>query len=257
MMSNSNKKKKVKSNTQIYITFALVCFVSAIVGMIVGGASSYIAFVIKDLTFEVICEALSPACYIVFGAFEVIAGIVGVSLFLKAKKKADAWDGEDEEVIDQIEKDLNYPSMVQAVMMIIGFMSFPTCMLISGYDKQNGSIYGLITLILFVGTMAATISISAMVVNLEKVLNPEKRGNVFELNFRKKWEDSCDEAELITIGKASRKGMTAGGGACLILWLICILLTNFFDGALIGVIAVCIVWLAMQVAYCLECIRLS
>ena len=51
---------------------------------------------------------------------------------------------------------------------------------------------------------------SRFIVELEKKLNPEKKGDVIETNFSKKWEDSCDEAQKMIIYEAGYRAYRAG-----------------------------------------------
>ena len=50
--------------------------------------------------------------------------------------------------------------------------------------------------------------IAKLVVDLEKKLNPEKKGSVFEMQFQKTWLESCDEAQKQQHHIAFAEGIT-------------------------------------------------
>ena len=94
--------------------------------------------------------------------------------------------------------------------------------------------------------------------DLTRRMNPEKQGSVYDTKFKKKWFESCDEAEQKQIGQAAYKAFNVVSTACPILWLALLVLSYAFDFELLmPTFIVCFIWLLMQVSYCLECIRLG
>ena len=94
-------------------------------------------------------------------------------------------------------------------------------------------------------------------VDLERKMNPEKHGSVYDAKFQKKWLDSCDESERRQIGEASRRAYMVTTRLCLGLWLALVILSMLFDMSLLPVFVLLLVWGTMQVTYTLECIRLG
>ena len=87
---------------------------------------------------------------------------------------------------------------------------------------------------------------------------PEKQGSVYDLRFKKKWLESCDEAEQRQIGQAAYKAFNVVNGACGLLWVLLILLSYAFHFSVqLPVFLVCLLWLLLSVTYTLECIRLG
>ena len=94
-------------------------------------------------------------------------------------------------------------------------------------------------------------------VDLAKQLYPEKRGSVYDMRFAKKWYESCDEAERLLIGQASKAAYSASQTACLAMWLLLVLSHLFFQTGLIPVAAVSVIWLVTTVTYFVKSIQLS
>ena len=69
-------------------------------------------------------------------------------------------------------------------------------------------------------------------------MNPEKQGSVYDLNFRKKWWGSFDEAEKFVTYKASYTTMKAISYTCMGLWLFCLIGMIFFDFGVLPLIMV-------------------
>ena len=112
-------------------------------------------------------------------------------------------------------------------------------------------------LILFLASVAVLVVLQQKIVDLERRINPEKRGSVYDMKFQKTWMDSCDEAERAQIGQACYRAYMVGTKVCIFLWVALLILNFVFDFGLLPIAAVLAVWGAMQTVYALECIRLS
>lgn len=104
---------------------------------------------------------------------------------------------------------------------------------------------------------AVCVVLQQKLVDLTKRLNPEKHGSVYDTKFRKKWLDSCDEAERAVIGQCAYKAYQAVSQACLALWLVFLLGGMFFDWGFLPVLAVCIIWGVGQSVYSYWCLKLD
>ena len=88
-------------------------------------------------------------------------------------------------------------------------------------------------------------------------LNPEKSGNIFDMHFRRDWENTSDEAELIMIAKSSKKGFMTGIKAGFVMWILTFMSMFAFDTGVMPIVAVGLVLIVMYVAYCREFVRLQ
>lgn len=172
----------------------------------------------------------------------------GGYLYAAAKKRSDAWDGDDEDAMDDVERQLSWALLLTGLSIVLDFFFFAVSI-----------VYGrfLPDLVLFLAAVVALIVLQQKIVDLERRLNPEKRGSIYDMKFQKTWMDSCDEAEKAQIGQACYTAYMVGTRVCVFLWVALLILNFVFDFGLLPIAAVLAVWGVMQTAYALECIRLS
>lgn len=173
-------------------------------------------------------------------------------LYRSAAKKYAAWDGGDEdEISESIELLLSWALLLSAIQLLLNlfFMaSLATCCL------EDGSLW---VVGLFLLSCGLVIFAQQKTVDLERRMNPEKHGSVYDAKFQKKWLDSCDESERQQIGEASRQAYVVTSRVCLGLWLVLTMLGMIFEMSVLPVFILLLVWGTMQVSYTLACIRLS
>ena len=95
------------------------------------------------------------------------------------------------------------------------------------------------------------------ILKLEKELNPEKKGNIFDFSFYKEWLGSCDEAEKTVAYKSGFRAYTTAQYVCLGLWLFCTIGQFAFDTGILSVVCVTIIWLTLVCTYLFEHLRLE
>ena len=172
----------------------------------------------------------------------------GWYLYAAAKRRFTAWDGEDEDTMDDVERQLSWALLLTGLMIVLDFFFFAASI-----------VYGrfLPDVVLFFAAVVVLIVLQQKIVDLERRINPEKRGSVYDMKFQKTWMDSCDEAERAQIGQACYTAYRMGNKVCVFLWVALLILNSVFDFGLLPIAAVLVVWGVMQTAYALECIRLS
>ena len=183
----------------------------------------------------------------IVGSAVVLLG-AGWYLYAAAKRRFAAWDGEDEDAMDAAEQQLSWALLLTGLVIILDFFFFAASII---YDRF------LPDLILFLASVAVLVVLQQKIVDLERRINPEKRGSVYDMKFQKTWMDSCDEAERAQIGQACYRAYMVGTKVCIFLWVALLILNFVFDFGLLPIAAVLAVWGAMQTVYALECIRLS
>lgn len=246
---NDNIKKE---NRKALPRFALILLGSAVLGGVLGfcagwmGSSSVSEFVVE------------MADYLLSGVILWLVPAVCLALLLaavwqyrRAKALFAAWDGDAEEPIDQAESCLNWVLLFAAVALVLDFF------LLSASSYSQSPFGALIGVGVFLLIAAAIMVIQQKTVDLTRRINPEKRGSVYDLKFQKKWMDSCDEAEKKQIGQASYRAFRVTGHACIVLWVVLLILDFTFGIGVLPAFAVLLLWGILQVSYILECIRLS
>ena len=172
----------------------------------------------------------------------------GWYLYAAAKRRFTAWDGEDEDTMDDVERQLSWALLLTGLMIVLDFFFFAASIIYERFLQD---------LILFLASVAVLVVLQQKIVDLERRINPEKRGSVYDMKFQKTWMDSCDEAERAQIGQACYTAYRMGNKVCVFLWVALLILNFVFDFGLLPIAAVLVGWGVMQTAYALECIRLS
>lgn len=173
-------------------------------------------------------------------------------LYRSAAGKFAAWEGGDEdELSESADLCLSWVLLLSAVQLLINLF-FMTAIGLYYYEEKPLLIVGV-----FLLSCGLVIFAQQKTVDLEKRMNPEKRGSVYDTKFHKKWLDSCDESERRQIGEASYRAYTVTSRLCLGLWLALTVLSMVFEMSLLPVFILLLVWGTMQVTYALESIRLS
>ncbi len=205
----------------------------------------------------------------IFGGYALIVPLTVAVLWLykKSRKLYATWDGEDEEVLERIEKWLSYASWLSGNMMIAAYLFLGTGAYAIGLaDKEKfgesikrSKTETLIYLVVVLGSMiiglVASVVTSQLIVNMIKEINPEKKGSIYDSKFSEKWLDTCDEAEQGAIYRASYKTMRVTSQTCIITWLICLIGMLAFQFGLMPLIAVTVIWFVQTTTYSLTCIK--
>lgn len=189
---------------------------------------------------------------VVFVVINVILAVVAICCISKSKKEWKLWDGEDEAVAEKIESRVSVPIWMSSIVMIINMFLFAVCVNLDINSKFSEKIedrYMLANLIVFVLSFVVVIAVQKKAVDFTKEMNPEKEGSVFDANFSKKWESSCDEAQKLQIYKAGSTGFKVMSTVCMDMWIVCLLADMFANAGLLPVTLVSIIWLSGNIGY--------
>ena len=175
-------------------------------------------------------------------------------LYRSAARKFAAWDGGDEdETSESIDAALSWVLLFSAVQLLFNlFFLSAFCVYWMDRDIRALSLVGV-----FLLSCGLVVFAQQKTIDLERKMNPEKRGSVYDSKFQKKWLDSCDESERLQIGEASYRAYMVTTRVCLGLWMVLTVLGMVFEIGMLPVTVLLLVWGLMQVTYTLECIRLS
>lgn len=248
-MENNTVKK---DNRKAFPKYLLILFVSAIFGGVLGFAAGWVG---HDNISEVIATAVTngltaAAPWALLGT-SVVSLTAILWLYRGAKGLFTGWDGEDEAVMDRAEEKLNWALMLTAFQFVLDMFFFAAA-------QSGRGMSALWSVLFFIVSIFLLVFAQQKIVDLTRQMNPEKKGSVYDTKFRKKWFESCDEAEQKQIGQAAYKAYTVVSTVCPILWAALLLLSYAFRiELLMPTFIVCFIWLLLQVSYCLECIRLG
>ena len=249
-MENNTVKK---DNRKALPKYLLILFVAAIFGGVLGFATGWVG---HDNISEVIATAVSDGLTAAAPWALLVTSVVSLALILWLYRGAKAlytgWDGEDDDVMDRADEKLNWALLLTAAQLVLDMFFFVAA------ESGESPLGGIVGFLSFIVSMFLLVFAQQKIVDLTRQMNPEKKGSVYDMNFRKKWIESCDEAEQKQIGQAAYKAYTVVNTACPILWAALLMLSYAFNFSLLmPTFIVCLIWLLQQVSYCLECIRLG
>lgn len=252
-----NELRRIKAeNKKARKSFIVVLVISMLVG---GTAGAAIVFWEDDL-------ASLPS--IITGALTIISpyGIIVESvillslcliLYLKSKKIYSNWDGEAEEPISKVEILLSYALWLGSLNYILNFFFFATGLSLNCFHNEvtDWKEKVLVLLFSFIISSIFIVMEQQKIVDFEKLINPEKKGSIYDFKFAKKWEESCDEAQKLNIYMASYKAYQATNKTCILLFVILMLGNMIWDYGILPIAIVSIIWIVLLTSYCFEAIK--
>lgn len=179
-------------------------------------------------------------------------------VYQRARRLLNGWDGEDEVVSGQVDELLSRALWVNQTLSIVLF--FLVSASYAGVFGGDGKVWYwgfLLSALALIAGMVVMVAVQRRLVDLVRVMSPEKEGSVYDLNFQKKWMDSCDEAEKMLIGQCGYRAYVATQKLCGALWGIFALSGMFFHTGFLPCLAVCIIWGGTQWVYCHWSVKLS
>ena len=233
--------------------FFLTILGAGLFGGVLGFAAGFMnAGSLSDGVRQVLNTALTASAPWGIPVTNLAALGVGWGLYAKAKGLYRAWDGEDEDTIDTAEEQLSWALLMSAVALLCDLFFFSVAVVYAG----GPMVMAAFIVEFFVGVGVATV-LQQKVVDLTKRINPEKRGSVYDMQFQKKWMESCDESEQRQIGQACYKAYLLATKVCLWIWVALMVLHFAFGTGLLPAAVVLTVFGVLQITYTLESIRLS
>ena len=246
------KDKVARDNRKALPKFLLMIGAAALVGGVIGFFSAMAADGFSGEALQARVEAALTA--LVPWGLPVCAAVLLIPaavLLGKARAQFTSWDGEDEDVGLRIEEHLNVVMLLGTLAMIVGLFFLSLGMLYA-----MGSLGLLANTAFFMVDMVAIVILQQKVVDLTRRMNPEKEGSIYDRKFRKKWFESCDEAERAQIGQASYQAFQATSGICMVLWLVLLLGGLFYPTGILPTATVLLIYGVLHGRYLIECIRM-
>ena len=259
-MSKERKEKKQKTDKQIATKFVIILIVAFAIGMATSFVSNSLADKIdKDIISE-LKEIMRIAMPIIFIGSNIVVHIFCFAKYTKAKKLADNWDGWDEDVIDEAETVLGTALIPENILLVCNFFMFGATLYFADFTAEGEignlavTVVGMITFV--IGLFFATL-LQKLVVDAEKKINPEKRGNVLDTEFTKEWISSCDEAQKKIIHEAGFKAYQAANAVCTVMSVISMMGLMTFGTGLFPLVCVSIIWITLVVSYSVASAKLE
>ena len=248
-MENNTVKK---DNRKALPKYLLILFVAAIFGGGLGFAAGWLGHDnLSEVIAAVVADGLIAAAPWALLGTSVVSMVLILWLYRGAKALYTGWGGEEDDVMDRADEKLNWALLLTAAQLVLDMFFFAVA-------QSAHNITALWSVLFFLVSIFLLVFAQQKIVDLTRQMNPEKKGSVYDTKFKKKWFESCDEAEQKQIGQAAYKAFNVVSTACPILWGALLLLSYAFNFSLLmPTFIVCFIWLLQQVSYCLECIRLG
>lgn len=256
-MDNNEIKK---ANRKAFPKFMLIMVISLLVGGTIG-------FCAAKYGLNMLAGSMKSA-----GAFfgnyiapwlmlmtAFIVPVVCVSIYRSTKKMLLSWDGENEEISDEIDKKLSIIIWITSAAFILSYFLIAASYSsgLETFENKNSIVLLFVGVVCFFAIMIEAVIIQQKCVDAAKKTNPEKTASFYDTKFQKKWMDSCDEAEKIMIGKCAFKAFAATNTVCSVLSMMLAVCALTFGIGFLPSFVVCVIWIVNQSVYCKEMLKYS
>lgn len=256
---NRQKSKHMLRTIIIFVVLMALCYVG---GFAVGRVSAHI----RKMDFDIpavklqIYDMLSGALPVVYCGINALFFLAGYLLLFQYIRRSKGWDGEDEKYIKAVENGFSGINNLAGIVMIVDFLLYISGLFLGTRDGATREIqdyiFSVCTTALFVSLVLFTL-MQALILKYIKRINPEKRGNIFALNFYKTWMASCDEAEQMILFRAGYKAHRTVNMVCIICYFVLFILETVLQVGLVPIVLVGIIWLTNTIAFARESRKLD
>lgn len=248
----NEKSENRKALPKFFVTMALSLLGGGVLGFVIGCSRVF------GLEAAALAEGLSAALSAVTPWGIPVTSVLTLGtcflLYRSAAKKYAAWGGGDEdETSESIDTALSWALLLSAVQLLFNlFFLAAFCVY-----YLDGEVSALAHVGVFLLSCGLVIFAQQKAVDLERKMNPEKHGSVYDMKFQKKWLENCDESERQQIGQACYRAYIVASRFGIGLWLVLVVLSMILEMSLLPVFVLLLFWGVLQVTYTLECIRLG
>lgn len=248
--------------------FAVILVISGFAGGVLGAIGIGLVDSMRKsgLTFVEFWNQLQrdfavPASFLLI-VLDVIFIIISFSYLHKAKK---LWksDTDEDEKYEAVDRKLSFSIVISNVTYYVnfaffGFAFYAAMSFVEGVSENWLHIYmRMIDLVVFMATLFINLAIQRACVNLTKLMNPEKKGSIYDMKFDKIWYQSCDEAERMQIGLASYKAFQAVNNTLIVLMVIFVLGAMFLEIGILPIVVITVIALVNNITYGVASIKLG
>ncbi|MDV8114604.1 DUF3169 family protein [Bacillus sp. BAU-SS-2023] len=261
-MSNKCMDEIKKEDKKAFKSFIIIMIISGIVGGFLGGMSDNLKQILGENLSNSLVNILQEITPFASLTLSILLIIVFKIIYTDSLKGYELWkkSNEDDTTIDKIGENLSYLKLLTSINTILGFLFFGLGVILTPFHGANGDI-NIVNIICFsigfIISMMSSILIYKKIINLEKEMNPLLKGSIYDMNFSKKWIDSCDESIKLGIFKSAYKAYVSVSKTCIILWVFCIIGNVLWNFGIMPIVIVTIIWLVQTISYCLESIKYS
>lgn len=259
-MSNKCMNEIEKEDKKAFKSFLIILVIAGVAGGFLGFMSENLKQVFGDNLSILLINILKEVTPFANIILSILVILISKIIYTDSRKGYELWkqSNEDDNSIDKIEENLSYLSIISSVINIICFFFIGIGAMLIPFDDINGNLSFTKAICFFIGIIlcvTSNILIQKKIINLQKEINPLLNGSVYDINFAKKWLDSCDEFEKLGVYKSSYKAFTCVSRTCIILWLFCIIGYDLWNFGIMPMVIVTTIWLVQTISYSMESIK--
>ena len=237
-MEETTEKKIRADNKKAlpkYLGIMFCCFLLGFVmAILAGGADKY--GMRADMV-PALQTLLGVLPVFVLPAICVILLIPSLVVMKKAKTMWKGWDGEDDTLPERVEAMLDKLLLLQNTTGPLAYLTFT---LDAAYDHER--FRSAAVLVFFALYIFLLVWQQKRVVDFNRLMNPEKQGSLYDLNFQNKWVASCDEAEKKLLGEAALSTFFVMGAVYIVTWIVMMFLRDLFNFGIMPAVVPLVLW---------------
>ena len=243
-----NRERKKKGPVWILIYLCLGGFIGTFIGGFIGGYSEKIQDMIVDLGDFIYLYAFEIYVSISLAllAITVVTSLIGRKKFLKSIAK-------DDEVYD--EELMSVGIGATSLTIIFNFLLLIPAIRTTMEGREGWKFITSLLLLLFIIVICALIQ-NKLIEDMKKGY-PEKRGDVYDMSFKKDLIDSFDEREISHMHEAGYRAFEVASKLMIFLTIGLILLSVIIKINLGLIFSLLAIMATMNITYICYCIKLE
>lgn len=255
-------KQKAEQTLRTIIIFVVLIALGYAGGAAIGRGGAYIRRMELDIPAmkQWAYDMLSNVLPVIYCGINLFFFLPAYFLLFRYIRQSKGWDGEDEQYIKAVENGLSNINNLAGVVIIVDLILYEAGQFLGTRDgatrEMRGQIFSVCTTVLIVSLVLSTL-MQALILRYIKKINPEKKGNIFALNFQKTWMASCDEAEQMILFRAGYKAHRTVNIICIICYCALLVLETILQVGLVPLVLVGIIWLTNAIAFARESRKLD
>ncbi len=199
--------------------------------------------------------------------FGTITAVISIVKYIKVKKlwgtekeREDNWDLIEDKVADlfgTVGRSIIICFFLHGASIYNLFPNLRSVKTETGFIAEIYEIGFFLSLIGVVIFTALFFIIQRKSLEIEKLLNPEKNGSIFDFSFKKKWVSGFDEAEKKQVGIAAYKAYNIVNMTCTIMTVLLIIIGMFADITIVPLLCVAVIWIVQLTSFTIACAKVT
>ena len=194
-MDDKIRRENKKACPKFLLIMVLAGGIGAVVGYFCSSAEKYDLGQTLSLWFA---RAMDPILLWLLPAVTAFVLLYGWRTLGWVDRQRSEWDGEDEDLPERIDRQLDILSTVLGTSMPAAYLCFSAGCVYGDAGTDYLILGGELLIYLTV-----VMSLQRRTVDRVRSMNPEKQGSIFDMKFCSKWQNSLDEAEKKRQGEAA------------------------------------------------------